>query len=423
MNRLLPLLALALSTSAFADLQKCAGPQGTTIYTDKDCPAVAKPAAPAPHAAPAAVAGAGAAPTDAPAEILDTGVPVIVQMPGRFAWLDNDTLAITTFADANAKAPWMVRKIVAYDVPARRASLLVARGFVDCTNAGYNLVSLELGDLESRFAIGSRAAPAVQQFQVWDPAARKLGPASAEFKAGWHPSACMKPAPEDLGVHDLQGSKKPLRYLQPEHGTVVWGALDDNGHPVGPTLVTPKKKVVLAMSVNEMSHDVRWVPFRKAYQLAPGVHDRALDPPRDTPLITMDLDGRLARHAIPLGLTHQLDALASTAPAEMIATRAGDLVIQPGPAANGGGLYLVQGEQSQRIWCTSRPAPGQAAGPDACTMTQEVAVSPDGCRIAFDARPATAIANGFPGSPTLKVLTLCDGNLPETPAAGKKKAR
>ena len=70
MNRLLPLLALALSTSAFADLQKCAGPQGTTIYTDKDCPAVAKPAAPAPHAAPAAV-GAGAAPTDAPAEILD----------------------------------------------------------------------------------------------------------------------------------------------------------------------------------------------------------------------------------------------------------------------------------------------------------------------------------------------------------------
>ena len=49
-------------------------------------------------------------------------MPVIVQMPGRFAWLDDDTLAITTFADANAKAPWMVRKIVAYDVPARRAA-------------------------------------------------------------------------------------------------------------------------------------------------------------------------------------------------------------------------------------------------------------------------------------------------------------
>ncbi len=418
MLRLLPLLALALSTSAFADMQKCAGPQGTTLYTDKDCPSAAKTAGTATHAAAGA---AGAAPVDAPLEILDTGVPVIVQMPGRFAWLDDDTLAITTFADANAKAPWMVRKIIAYDVPSRRSSLLVPRGFMNCTNAGYKLVSLDTGDLESRFAIGSHAAPSVQQFAIWDPAAHALGPAPAEFKAGWHPSACMKPAPEDLGLHDLQGSRKPLRYLQPEHGTVVWGALDDNGHPSGPTLVTPRKKVALALSVNDMSHDVRYMPFRKAYQLAPGVHDRALDPPRDTPLITMDLDGRLTRHAIPAGLTRQLDALGAPAPAEMIATEAGDLVVQPGAAANGGGLYLVQGEQTRRIWCTSRPAPGQAAGVDACTMTQALTVSPDGCRVAFDARPAGAIANGFPAAPTVKVLTLCDGTPP--PAAGKKKAR
>lgn len=415
---LLPLLALALSTSAFADPQKCAGPQGTTLYTDKDCPSAAKAAGTATHAGAAAV---GAGPVDAPLEIQDTGVPVIVQMPGRFAWLDDDTLAITTFADANAKAPWMVRKIIAYDVPARRSSLLVPRGFMNCANAGYKLVSLDTGDLESRFAIGSHAAPSVQQFAIWDPAAHTLGPAPAEFKAGWHPSACMKPAPEDLGLHDLQGSKKALRYLQPEHGIVVWGALDDNGHPSGPTLVTPKKKVALALSVNDMSHDVRYVPFRKAYQLAPGIHDRALDPPRDTPLITMDLDGRLTRHAIPAGLARQLDALGAPAPAEMIATQAGDLVVQPGAAGNGGGLYLVQGEQSQRIWCTLRPAPGQAAGVDACTMTQAPAVSPDGCRVAFDARPATAIANGYPTAPTVKVLTLCDGTLPT--AAGKKKAR
>ena len=35
MIRLVPLLALAVTLPAFADLQKCAGPQGTTIYTDK----------------------------------------------------------------------------------------------------------------------------------------------------------------------------------------------------------------------------------------------------------------------------------------------------------------------------------------------------------------------------------------------------
>lgn len=422
MNRLVPLLALALSTPAFADLQKCPGPQGTTLYTDQDCPAVAPSAArPAAAAPPRA---AGAAPVDAPIEIQETGVPVIVQMAGRFAWLDDDTLAITTFADADAKAPWMVRRIVAYDVPSRRTSVLVPRGFVDCANASHHLVSLETGDLESRFAIGSHAAPSVQQFQVWDPAARKLAPAPAEFKAGWHPSACMKPAPEDLGVHDLLASKKPVRYLQPEHGTLVWGTLDDNGHPIGPMLVTPRKRVALALGINDISHDVRWLPFRNAYQLAPGLHDRAPDPPRDVPLLTMDLDGRLVRHPIPAALTRQLDALGAPAPAEMIATRAGDLVIQPGPAANGGGLYLVQGEQSRRIWCTARPAPGQAPGADGCTLSQAVAVSPDGCRLAFDAPPATPIATGFPPSPTLKVLTLCDGTLAAAhAAAGGRKGR
>ena len=105
-------------------------------------------------------------------------------------------------------------------------------------------------------------------------------------------SATKQPAPEDLVIRDLENSKKPVRYLQPEHGAVVWGALDDSGHPVGPTLVTPKKKIALAVSVNEMSHDVRWLPFRKAYQLAPGVHDRLLDPPRNQPLVMMDLEGR-----------------------------------------------------------------------------------------------------------------------------------
>jgi hypothetical protein len=407
MRRSLALLALAISLPALAQIQKCPGPHGTTVYSDKGCTAVPSPTAAAEPGA-TAHAGAGGAPVDAALEILETGVPVIVQMAGRFAWLDNDTLAITTFGDPQAKVPWMVRKIVTFDLPTHASRTLVPRGFLACTNPSYRLVSLELGDLESRFAVGSRAAPAVQQFQVWDTATHALAAAPAEFKAAWHPGSCMKPAPEDLALHDLSTSKKPVRYLQPEHGTLAWGALDDAGHPTGPTLMAPKKKVTLSLSINDISHDVRWLPFRKAYQIAPGAHDRALDPPRDVPLITMDLDGRLVRHAIPAGLVRQLDAQGAPAPAEMIATRAGELVIQPGAAINGGGLYLVQGEQSKRVWCTAKPVPGQAGGADACTMSQAVAVSPDGCRIAFDARPAAAIANGFPASPTVKVITLCD---------------
>ncbi len=417
MHRFLALVALVVSLPALAQLQKCPGPHGTFSYSDKACPS-ASGAAPTAAAAPR-----GSAPLDAALEVLETGVPVIVQMPGRFAWLDNDTLAITTFADAKAKAPWMVRKIVAFDVSTRASSTLVARGFLDCTNASYRLVGLELGDLESRFAIGSRAAPAVQQFQAWDPATRTLSVAAAEFKAAWHPGACIRPAAEDLGQHDLLGSKKPVRYLQPEHGTLAWGALDESGHPTGPALFTPKKKVALALSINDISHDVRYLPFRNAYQLAPGVHDRALDPPRDVPLVTMDLDGRLSRHAIPAGLTRQLDALGAPAPAEMIATKAGDLVIQPGAAPNGGGFYLVQGEQSRRVWCTATPGPGQAAGAGGCATTQAVALSPDGCRVAFDAPPAGALANGFGAATTVKVITLCDAvTLASAPtAAGARK--
>ncbi len=56
-------------------------------------------------------------------------------------------------------------------------------------------------------------------------------------------------------------------------------------------------------------------------------------------------------------------------------------------------------------------------------MSQALAVSPDGCRIAFDARPAGAIANGYPASPTVKVLALCDGNPATTrTASGHQKA-
>ena len=65
------------------------------------------------------------APTDAPLEVVDTGAPVVKPVPGRFAWLDNDTPAITTFADPGAKAPWMPRMIVAWDAPAHAAGVPV----------------------------------------------------------------------------------------------------------------------------------------------------------------------------------------------------------------------------------------------------------------------------------------------------------
>jgi hypothetical protein len=408
MLRSLTLLVLAAAAGlpAAAEIRKCQGPKGLS-FADGTCPPGTKPLEVLPETRAAAGGSASTVP-DAPLTAIDTGIPAITQLPGKFTWLDADTLLVTTFGDPKAKVPWMVRKIVAFDVASRTTSTLLPRGFIDCSNAEFELVGLQVGDLESRFAVGSTAPPAVQQFRLWDAATRTLVPAPADYKAGWHPRACLKPAPEDLGVGDLLASKKPMRYLQPEHGTLEWASLDAQGHPEGPSLHGPKRKVMLAgLSINDISHDVRYLPFRGGYQLAAGVHDRAFDPPRDTPLITMDVDGRLTRHAIPPVLARALDGAGATGPATMTAVKGADLVFQAGAPANGAGLYLVQGDKAARIWCTAAPAPGQAAGPGACAMTQQVAVSPDGCRLAFDAPSATPVPAPFTGAPTIKVMELC----------------
>ena len=245
------------------------------------------------------------------------------------------------------------------------------------------------------------------RFDVWDPAAHALAPAPAAAFAGWHPHACLKTAPEDLAISDLSLDKRPLRYLEPEHGVIAWG-IGADGHPEPPTWRGPKRPIPLPLSINDVSHDVRWLPFAKAYQLTAGT--------RDTPLVTMDLDGRVAKQALPAALVQALDAAGATGRGKLIAIREGALFVQPGAARNGGGLYLVQAGRSRRVWCTATAAPGQAPGDDACTMSQAPQVAPDGCSVAFDAKPATS-AGAFAAEPTFKVIELC------TPAQKGKAQR
>ena len=57
------------------------------------------------------------------------------------------------------------------------------------------------------------------------------------------------------------------------------------------------------------------------------------------------------------------------------------------------------------------PRPSPPPLDDACATSQPVQVSPDGCRVAFDAKPAT----GGP-DPTVRVLEVC------TPAETKAAA-
>ena len=215
----------------------------------------------------------------------------------------------------------------------------------------------------------------------------------------------------------------------PSTARVVWGTLDDAAIPSARRWSRRRRRSTLALSINEISHDVRWLPFRNAYQLAPGAHDRRAG---SAARRAADHDGsrwppRPPRR-FPRACTRQLDALH--------AARAGrddrHPRRRPGDPARAG-----RPTAAASTWCRANragasgarrsPAPGQAAGADGCTMSQAVAVSPGRLphRVRCPARHAPS-TRGFPPSPTLKVLTLCDGALPAAPtAAGRaqKKAR
>jgi hypothetical protein len=421
MIRMLAAAAMvAAAWPAHADVHKCQGPKGVT-YSDGPCPSNSQsvtytprellkntpdptqdlppPRAgrDAPPPAPAPVTHAGRV-TDAPAPEWDTGLPVIEQVPGRSAWLDADTIAVTTFSEPRAQVPWMVRRIVAADVRTRTAATIVPKGFLDCTNPALGLVGLQVGDLESRFAVRSTAPAAVQRFMLWDAARHAVGPATADYATGWHAASCLKPAPEDVASNEWWEGNRAVRYLQPKDGIVKWG-IGESGRPEGPWLQNGGRRTMLDVSTTDLAKQVRYLPFRHAYQLVDGRYGGVAH--LDTPLVLLTPEGKLVKTPLPASLRQALDAVNPVAVS--FAVKNGLLVQVPGPAAQGGGLYLAQGDQAHRVWCTAG-SPGAAE----CRIDQALEISPDGCKVAFDARSP---AGG--GVPTLRVLDLC-----AAPAAG-----
>ena len=61
------------------------------------------------------------------------------------------------------------------------------------------------------------------------------------------------------------------------------------------------------------------------------------------------------------------------------------------------------------------------AGKKPVRYLQPVAISPNGCRIAFDPRQGGAIGNGVAAAPTVKVIALCDGSVPAASGPEEKE--
>ncbi len=428
------LAALSLAAgSALAEVHKCQGPHGTT-YSDGPCPASqaavtytprdllkaeptgAGPTSPASTRpgppsvaarAPAATAVAAAGPVpDAPLPVVETGVATIEQVPGRLAWLDADTLAVTTYTEPRAKVAWIARRVVAVDTRSHAVATLVPKGFLDCSNPDTGLVGVQVGDLESAFGVHADAPKPVHQFLAWNPASHAVAPAPADLAAGVHAASCLRTRPEDVAANDWWEGSRALRYLGPKDGVIRWG-MGDSGRPEGPSLQNGSRKTMLDVTTSEMARQVRPLPFRKAYQLAPGQHQGAAGAPKDAPLITMTPDGRVTRTALPASLKQLLDTVNPDAIATSYAVKPGALVVVPGAPAQGGGLYLATASEARRVWCTA----GAGADAAACRLAFAPEVSPDGCKVAFDGRG--------PGGPaTVKVLDVCAG----APAAASGKA-
>ncbi|HEX5684903.1 MAG TPA: hypothetical protein VFY73_12835 [Ideonella sp.] len=71
-------------------------------------------------------------------------------------------------------------------------------------------------------------------------------------------------------------------------------------------------------------------------------------------------------------------------------------------STKGGGLYLTRDGKSSRVWFASAPSH------ESFRIMSSIEISPDGCRVAFDARwpttrdPATLSLEG-----SVKIIDLC----------------
>ena len=171
------------------------------------------------------------------------------------------------------------------------------------------------------------------------------------------------------------------------------------------TLQRGQKSIPLAAKSNELGVPLTFLQFGDSYLLRAATYQNGTQPPVDAPMITMSVDGEITRTLIPTSLKRHLDSVNKSTWANMIATAPGSLVIAGGRPADGAGIYLVQGDQSKRIWCTT-PAPqsNKASSNNVCRIEQGPEVSPDGCKIAF----ATMASSGLPEP--LSIIDLCSGS-------------
>lgn len=336
---------------------------------------------------------------DAALPVLDTGVRLIDRVPGEFFWLDDQTLAATTYGDGQADPAWTLRKIVAYDVPSRSTSTLVDSGFLACVDSDERLVSLHRGDLPSGKVGGEKAPPPAPLFFHWSRKNKTLANADAKYKAEWNRFGCTKTLAEDLHGTDWIAGREPRRYLRAQDGLLVWQpAFVEGSLPV--SLSKKGKLTPLQLGHKELAPMTPWLPFAEAYLLSEGVFASGSGSALNQPMLLMRPRGEIVRSVIPAELRQLASGRNDSSEGEMFAVAGGgQLVSVAGRSTAARGLYLVNGDNLKRFWCLP-PAGKNNDADESCRVRQKIIISPDGCRIAFGAGAQKAVQ-------TIKVIELC----------------
>jgi hypothetical protein len=352
-----------------------------------------------------ATSAAGAAKIpDAELPIIETGVAMLPNARGPFAWLDSHTLAITTFAgDPQATNSWTSQQVVAFDTRSRQRRTIVPQGRLTCTNPPASVVSTTVGDTRAYF-LGSKYGPApVRQWFKWDGTASRLVPWPDRAHANWNNSLCRQTLAEDVnelmpGVHRDQ----PRIYLQPGEGFITWHrAFGDTPQPV--RLKSGDREIPLDITSDKIGLNITHLPFLGAHLLTGGLYRRTEKRGEQLfPALLLRANGSVERVPFPPALAASFTERRLNSDALMLPVSGGSLVIVTERASTGGGLYLTRGGQSSRIWYAG------ASDHESFRIMSAIEISPDGCRVAFDARwpttrdPATLSLEG-----SVKIIDLC----------------
>lgn len=321
--------------------------------------------------------------------VKDTRISVTRNI-GKFLWLDEDTLAITTPRGEENK--FWDSKIVAVSAASGKVTTILERGFLNCVDPSNQMVALVKGSQASSYyppdnAPGLEPTPL---FLIWNKSGRRF-----EKEEGVpHPTenwlACVRSNSQDSMEHPLEMASKTYRLLSKSHGSLRWGT-GEGGKVM--LVSTDGVSKMVALSPREIAPVLQYLPFANRYLVSSGrvflrgTHVKREDEVlTEIPLTTLSPSGLVGRENISATMKKQLEDLGATDPFLLPVAR-GTLI-----AGNGLGIYLKSGEILSKMWCES------PYGNSSCNYGQGLEVSPDGCKVAF-------APSGY--SASVRIVDLC----------------